>query len=38
MDIIYKVHKLDDGIINTIFSFLGMHPVARIVEHNIIDK
>ena len=38
MDIIYKVNKLDDGTINIIYSFLGMHPVAKIIEHNIIDK
>lgn len=38
MDIIYKVNKLDDGTINIIYSFLGMHPVAKIIEHNIIEK
>jgi len=38
MDIICKVNKLDDGIIKNFKKYLGMHPVARIVEHNIIDK
>ena len=38
MDLIYKIHvKFDDGILNNIYSYLGMHPVARIVEHNVID-
>ena len=45
MDIIYKLNKLDDGIINNIYSFLGMHPVANILndalkkaEHDMIDE
>ena len=38
MDLIYEIHdKFDDGILNNIYSYLGMHPVARIVEHNVID-
>ena len=38
MDLIYKIHdKFDDGILNIIYSYLGMRPVARIVEHNVID-
>ena len=38
MDIIYRVGTLENGIANNIFSYLGMHPVAKIIEHNIIYK
>ena len=38
MDLIYKIHdRFDDGILNKIYSYLGMHPVAKIIENNQID-
>ena len=38
MDLIYKINvKFDDGILNNIYGYLGMRPVARVVEHNVID-
>jgi len=38
MDIIYKIMKFDDGIINHIYSYLGQHKLATIMEHKIIDE
>ena len=38
MDLIFKMaDKLDDGILNNIYGYLGMHPVAKIIENNQID-
>ena len=38
MDLIYKMSdKFDDGILNNIYGFLGMHPVAKITGHKVID-
>ena len=38
MDLICKINdKFDDGILNNIYSYLGMHPVAKIIENNQID-
>ena len=38
MDLIYKMtDKFDDGILNNIYGYLGLHPVAKIIEHKVID-
>ena len=38
MDLIYKMaDKFDDGILDNIYGYLGMRPVAKIIEHKVID-
>ena len=37
MDKIYVIKAFDDGVVNRIYRFLGIHPVARIIEHDMID-
>ena len=37
MDIIYEIKSFDGGIVNLIYSYLGTHPLAWIIEDNIIE-
>ena len=36
MDIIYDIVKFDNGIINAIYSCLGQHKLAKIIEHKLL--
>ena len=39
MDIICIIKdKFDDGIINHIYSFLGQHKIAKLIENKVIDN
>ena len=38
MDLKNKINeKFDGGILNNIYGYLGMRPVAKIIEHRVID-
>ena len=39
MGILYTIkYRFDDGIRNNIYCFLGIHPVAKLIENYEIDK